>query len=144
MLVLIYKSGITLEDQKLINYWTEVSASKDFDLQLVPWNKSVILRNCIVVILVHTFSSFGSSQIGYLNIVGLFHQRISSTAIFTFVLENNLWQILHSLVNYWQKYQRIFSTLYCIVSRILCEIFHPKCEIKHTFVWFISHSIHQN
>ena len=136
--------GITLEDQKLIKYLTEISASKDFNLQLVRWNKAVILRNCIVVILLHTFFNFWLEPNRSPDIIGLFHQRISSTAIFTFVLENNLWQILHSLVNYWQKYQRIFSTLYCIVSRILCEIFHPKCEIKHTFVWFISHSIHQN
>ena len=136
--------GITLEDQKLIKYLTEISASKDFNLQLVRWNKAVILRNCIVVILLHTFFNFWLEPNRSPDIVGLFHQRISSTAIFTFVLENNLWQILHSLVNYWQKYQRIFSTLYCLVSRIVCEIFHPKCEIKHTFVWFISHSIHEN
>ena len=38
--------GITLEDQKMINYLTEISASKDFNLHLVGWNKTVILRNC--------------------------------------------------------------------------------------------------
>ena len=37
---------ITLGDQKLINYLTEISASKDFNLNLVGWNKTVILRNC--------------------------------------------------------------------------------------------------
>ena len=82
--------GITLVDQKLINYLTEISASKDFSLQLVRWNKTVILRNCIVVILLHTFFNFWLEPNRSPDIIGLFHQRISSTAIFTFVLENNL------------------------------------------------------
>ena len=38
--------GITLKDQKLITYLTEISASKELNLHLVGWNKTVILRNC--------------------------------------------------------------------------------------------------
>ena len=50
-------------------------------------------------------------QIGSLNIEGLFQQRISSTAIITLVSEDILQQILCSLMNYWQQYERIFSIL---------------------------------
>ena len=50
-------------------------------------------------------------QIGSLNIEGLFQQRISSTAMITLVSEDILQQILHSLMNYWQQYERIFSIL---------------------------------
>ena len=48
-------------------------------------------------------------EIGSLNIDGLFHQSISSSAMITLVSKNILQQILHSLMNYCQQYERIFS-----------------------------------
>ena len=72
-----------------------------------------------------------------------FHRRISSTAMVTILSENNLQQILHSLMGCQQQYERILSSCVYLVHRIECEIFHTKCEIKYTFACFISHSSHQ-
>ena len=73
-----------------------------------------------------------------------FHQRITSTDIVIFLSENNLQQILHSLMECQQYYERIFSSCLYLVYRIECDLYHTKCEIKYTFVCFISHSILHN
>merc|ERR1711983_452544 len=44
--ILLDMEVITLKNQKLINYLTEISASMEFNLHLVGWNNTVILRNC--------------------------------------------------------------------------------------------------
>ena len=40
--------SVTKKSQKFINYLTEISATKEFNLHSVGWNKTVILRNCSV------------------------------------------------------------------------------------------------
>ena len=45
-MILLDMEQITLKDQKLINYLTEISASMEYNLHLVGWNNTVILRNC--------------------------------------------------------------------------------------------------
>ena len=73
--------------------------------------------------------------------VDLSLQRLSSTGNVRYVSENNLQQILLSLVGYQQKAQRLFSSWIWLFSKIACAIFHTKCEIKYDFVYFIVHSI---
>ena len=67
-----------------------------------------------------------------------------STDNVKYVSENNLQQILRSLVEYQQKAQRIFSCWIWLFSKIACAIFHTKCEIKYDFMCIIVHSIQKN